>query len=547
MKTRLLLLFAIALLFTTAGCKKDKNKDPEPPANQLPVARAGSDQTIELPKDSVVLDGSASNDPDGRIIEYTWRQVSGRSVGFFDPIHPTAKVKGLTEGMYGFSLEIKDDKDSVSRDTVLISVIPSRTLIPTANAGPDQTVQLPTRTATLDGHLSSDPHGGTIASYDWTIISEPSPGASILNAQSIQPTIRDLLTGVYLIRLEVKNNAGATAADTVQINVIAPLTNTPPVANAGSDVSIKLPSELTFLDGGGSRDVDGSIVKYEWTKVSGGTVLIETPSQGRTQISGYSEGTYVFRLEVTDNQGATGADTVTYTILPSTANIPPDANAGADQTVSDVNKFIKLEGIESIDRGGSLIATLWTQVSGPPVSISLSNELIAYVQNPVPGNYTFRLEVTDNEGAKASDEVSITVTAHNAPLTYDAIGFNDIQALQTSFSNTANLAWTPAGVNLVPGSVLLYKTELGNLGKLKIAGVSDTQVTFDCITYKADGSILFQKSGGTITVASGLGAYFNLDSGLPNSSNVDFYVDKAAYSTFTTIAPINGGSLFWYR
>ena len=44
--------------------------------------------------------------------------------------------------------------------------------------------------------------------------------------------------------------------------------NKPPVANAGSDKTIILPTDSTQLTGIGT-DVDGAIVKFEWTKFSG--------------------------------------------------------------------------------------------------------------------------------------------------------------------------------------------------------------------------------------------------------------------------------------
>jgi len=46
-----------------------------PPANVPPVANAGSNQTVSV--STAQLDGSASYDPDGNIVSYSWVQVSG--------------------------------------------------------------------------------------------------------------------------------------------------------------------------------------------------------------------------------------------------------------------------------------------------------------------------------------------------------------------------------------------------------------------------------------------------------------------------------------
>ena len=47
------------------------------PANQPPVANAGTDQTITLPINSVTINGSGSSDPDGSISTYLWTKISG--------------------------------------------------------------------------------------------------------------------------------------------------------------------------------------------------------------------------------------------------------------------------------------------------------------------------------------------------------------------------------------------------------------------------------------------------------------------------------------
>lgn len=58
------------------SCKKEKISANNI-SNQPPVANAGPDQIITLPIDSVVLDGSASTDADGQIVNYKWTKVSG--------------------------------------------------------------------------------------------------------------------------------------------------------------------------------------------------------------------------------------------------------------------------------------------------------------------------------------------------------------------------------------------------------------------------------------------------------------------------------------
>jgi len=76
-----------------------------------------------------------------------------------------------------------------------------------------------------------------------------------------------LVQGVYQFELTVTDNSGATGKDTVQITV-NPAPNIPPVAIAGNDITITLPTNSIVVNGTGT-DADGTIINYEWTKISG--------------------------------------------------------------------------------------------------------------------------------------------------------------------------------------------------------------------------------------------------------------------------------------
>ncbi|MBO9684668.1 MAG: hypothetical protein J7502_18710, partial [Flavisolibacter sp.] len=87
-------------------------------------------------------------------------------------------------------------------------------------------------------------------------------------------------------------------------------TNTPPTVNAGNDQTITLPTSFVQLNGTAS-DPDGSIASYSWSKVSGPSQFsFSSTSTASPLVSGLAQGTYTFRLTVTDNQGATAIDDV---------------------------------------------------------------------------------------------------------------------------------------------------------------------------------------------------------------------------------------------
>jgi hypothetical protein len=112
--------------------------------------------------------------------------------------------------------------------------------------------------------------------------------------------------------------------------------NQSPVANAGSNQSIELPTSQVTVNGSASSDPDGTIDTYLWTKISGpATFTITNPSSSSTTITGLVAGTYVFRLTVTDNDSATSTDDVQVIVSPA----PPAPNLRGYFKGSLRNKF----------------------------------------------------------------------------------------------------------------------------------------------------------------------------------------------------------------
>jgi hypothetical protein len=170
----------------------------------------------------MLLDGSTSSAPNGKISEWLWTKVSGPA-SFVIESATAAKtlVKSLTQGVYQFELKVTDDKGLFAKDTVQVLVNdpsqPNR--LPFACAGADQTVTLPTNTVTLNGSCSSDPDNN-ITSYLWAKISGPST-FNISNATAVQTQVANLAQGSYQFELKVTDAGGLSSKDTVQINVLA--------------------------------------------------------------------------------------------------------------------------------------------------------------------------------------------------------------------------------------------------------------------------------------------------------------------------------------
>lgn len=90
--------------------------------------------------------------------------------------------------------------------------------------------------------------------------------------------------------------------------------NKVPAVNAGPYQLITLDTDSITL-AGSATDTDGTVVAYLWSQVSGPVpATLGTPGFVTTYISNLINGTYVFQLMATDNDGATGVDTVSIKI-----------------------------------------------------------------------------------------------------------------------------------------------------------------------------------------------------------------------------------------
>ena len=230
-------------------------------------------------------------------------------------------------------------------------------------------------------------------------------------------------------------------------DVVTPgIPNKGPVANAGPDDIITLPTNSVTLNGSASTDPDGSITFFQWIKLSGPSqpqpsIITETSAQ--TDVKDLVEGVYVFELSVTDDKGSIARDTVQITVNPAppAENKPPVADAGPDRTIvllPTTGNALLLDGSNSKDEDGNIVAYKWNQVSGISVTLVSPNLDKTFVTGLQPGVYEFELIVTDNDNASASDKVIITVAPPpNLPPKADA-GPDQVVTIPPNGSITLN-------------------------------------------------------------------------------------------------------------
>jgi len=284
---------------------------------------------------------------------------------------------------------------------------------PTADAGADQTLRLGA-TAVLDGSGSTDADGDALT-FAWSILSLPTGSrAALSDPAAIDPSFTIDVPGTYVTELVVHDGQAASAPDTVSITT----GNSPPVADAGPDRSAFLGISAT-LDGSGSRDPDGDPLTFTWTlgsRPAGSVAAVGDPAAVHPTLVPDVPGTYELQLVVNDGLSDSAPDTV----LVTTQNTPPVADAGDDQSVV-TGVQVTLDGSGSTDVDGDSLTYAWALTSIPAGSLASLDEPGAVRPRFVadrPGTYVAQLVVDDGLAASAPD--TVRVSTQNSPPVADA-------------------------------------------------------------------------------------------------------------------------------
>jgi hypothetical protein len=140
--------------------------------------------------------------------------------------------------------------------------------------------------------------------------------------------------------------------------------NQPPLANAGPSQTVTLPAAITVT--GSGTDADGHIVAYLWSQVSGPNVAsITSAGSSTTNITGTIAGNYIFQLMVTDDDGATGVDTMTLKV-----NLPPQVTLTL-QPVNNPNDvgLCVVNGVNQTGNGWLDVPLISWTTGGNPLTI----------------------------------------------------------------------------------------------------------------------------------------------------------------------------------
>jgi K319L-like, PKD domain len=277
----------VARAYDTSGNESENSievcNEPSVILNQLPIADAGPDQTVNEGR-AVSLDGSNSTDTDDGIASYHWVQIGEPTVSLSNPDKEQSTFTTPDVGTGGvaltFELTVIDYNGNQAKDICVVNVT-WQNEPPQANAGTDQTVDSEV-VVTLDGASSLDIDDG-IVSYQWTQIGVPT--VTLSNPSSPQPTFTAPNFGTNSaslnFNLTVTDAGGLQNTDSCIVNIRGQ--NEPPTAVVIPEYTETTEGTLVTLDGSGSTDADDGIESYRWSQVEGDPVSLSDSATAVTK------------------------------------------------------------------------------------------------------------------------------------------------------------------------------------------------------------------------------------------------------------------------
>ena len=309
--------------------------------------------------------------------------------------------------------------------------------------------------------------------------------------------------------------------------------NKPPIAIAGADQVIMLPTDSVLLDGRSSSDPDGTISAWHWKKISGpASFTIYSERTSSPVVRTLVRGVYQFELKVTDDKNLSATDTVQIVVNdPSQPNRPPVTDAGTDQTINLPTNTVNLDGSGSTDPDNNIISYQWTKISGPS-SFSMPNSTTAQpvVNDLAAGVYQLELKVTDAGGLYSKDTMQVTVISQPPPCNDCKVAFvsnrdgnREFYSCNADGSNILRLTYD-AGIDDEPA---------WSPDRSRIAFISDRTGNTELYIMNADGSNVIRK---TFT-----GTYTHNPAWSPDGTKIA-YSSQSNGSMNLWVVSVSGGS-----
>ncbi len=384
--------------------------------NAPPVANAGDDITITSEQIAATTVQGTAGDPDGDALQYRWLEggnvlLDWTTVGANGecPLNLSALSLGL--GTHNLTLEVIDGQ-AASTDDVILTINNSA---PHANAGNDIIITTEEVAATTIQGVATDFDGNalTCSWLEGGNVLQVSP-AGISGECPLNLSALSLGIGPHTLTLEATDGQ-ATSSD----DMILTINNTPPIANAGENITITSEQVALTTIQGVASDFDGNALQCRW--IEGINVLQDWTPAGTSgecpvSLNALSLGAHTLTLEVSDGQTATSDDM----ILTVDNSAPHAAPGGAG--LYEINTPVILPGDVS-DYDGDMLHYEWSEGTNDFCSGNIQTITGGYpvmlpdciISNLSLGTHTVSLEVVDGYNLPDKKDITVIIKDSSAP------------------------------------------------------------------------------------------------------------------------------------
>ncbi|MBS1686530.1 MAG: tandem-95 repeat protein [Bacteroidetes bacterium] len=367
----------------------------------------------------VTIGGSPTGSGGTGTLTYSWSPTTGLSSS--TAANPVASPTVLTT----YTVTVTDSKGCSATSAVTVTVNPK----PTADAGPGQNLTACSAASVVIGGSPTASGGTPGYTYLW------SPAGGLSSSTIANPSVSQI-GSTTLYTVTVTDAKGCTSAASVNVTVVGSTLQVDAGVNASYCANSGSSTVLTGTVTGGTAPYT-----YQWSPATG----LSSTSSISTTANPSAAGSYLYTLNVTDNNGCNASDTVRLTVWPSVV-----ASAGSAVSICN-GSSTTIGGVPTASGGTSPFVYAWAPGTG------LSSTSIA---NPVASpllNTTYNVTVTDAHSCSATSSVAVTVNTN--PLAH--AGSNQTYCLPvtsiitlgavpaaTGGSGTYSYTWSPStGLN----------------------------------------------------------------------------------------------------
>ncbi|MEL7160057.1 MAG: PKD domain-containing protein, partial [Bacteroidota bacterium] len=386
-----------------------------PAPNEPPVAVATATPDVGIAPLTVQLNGTGSSDPDGSIVAYAWDWGTGTASG------ATPNVL-FSAGVYQVTLTVTDDDGATATDVVTVSSLTDGDNDGVADVDDNcPTVSNPDQADSNNdgiGDACDSPDGAEFTleaecvavGNDWQTIDDASAskGAYVvyMGPRNLSPPTVDVASAQIV---------GTVSVDQAGVYYLFFRLNAPDIKSNSFWVKVDDGNWMNFL-----AEVDGNPLLtngFEWRQVA---------DRGMASSFNLSVGEHT--IHVVYRESGTQLDKIhlSSTAVPPVGfgpeatncepapNQPPVAVAEATPTSGPGPLPVTLSATGSFDPDGSIVAYAWNWNGGSATGATV-NETFA------SGQYDVTLTVTDDEGATATDVVSINAFTEDTDTDMDGV------------------------------------------------------------------------------------------------------------------------------